>query len=257
MAHGTRRFFMLIGSNECPSLKSRVTIGQPPVNVFPFVFVNVRGCACSHWLIHGLGFLATDWLKYDPPCSTCLVMRGWKILPAVWSRTALFPPPYSESHVPIATSRLAWHSDAESTANKPRLFIHNAKHLQLERRPWLRRNIGAEEGAGWWKEGCVAVGSALLIISSRTWRSTTPPPTVSTKAAPTPEVRSRAMDGTTPLLDAATAEEACLGDWRSRRDGSLCCRSPFSFWPGWQGSARDFSQLFASRASFTSLTLGE
>ncbi len=88
-----RRFFMLIGSNEFPSLKSRVTIGQPPVNVFPFVFVNVRGCACFHWLIHGLGFLATDWLKYDPPCSTCLVMRGWKILPAVWSRTALSPPP--------------------------------------------------------------------------------------------------------------------------------------------------------------------
>lgn len=38
------------------------------------------------------GFLAADWLKDDPPCSTCLVMRGWKILPAVWSRTALFPP---------------------------------------------------------------------------------------------------------------------------------------------------------------------
>ncbi len=160
MAHGARRFFMLIASNECPSLKSRVTIGQPPVNVFPFVFVNVRGCACSHWLIHGLGFLATDWLKYDPPCSTCLVMRGWKILPAVWSRTALFPPPTVNlmCRLPSGTSRLAWHSDAESTANKSRLFIHNAKHLQLERRPGCaeilaprRERVGGKRGAWRWE----------------------------------------------------------------------------------------------------------
>lgn len=68
------------------------------------------------------------------------------------------PPPASGSRVPSGTSRLACHSDAESTANKSRLFKLNAKYLQLERRPGCaeilalrRERVGGKRGEWWWE----------------------------------------------------------------------------------------------------------
>lgn len=68
-----------------------------------------------------------------------------------------FLPSYSGSRV-SGTSRLACHSDAESTANKSRLFIHNVKYLQLEQRPGCaeilaprRERVGGKRGAWRWE----------------------------------------------------------------------------------------------------------